>query len=596
MKRFTVTISLLLACLLVMSACGGGAGGGATTAAATTAAATTAAATTAAATEAATTAAPAEPESGFDADHNWLGPVTELTMTGVEAGGGFEEWKDLPIPKMLEKKTGVRLSWEQVTSEKWAVLLAAGDITDISRIGPSDIKTTSTLIQGGYIQDFESLLPQWGPNLLQNMGKQLEVSKAVHGGMYVIPTNTGPGGMLYYPMLKWKPYRDAGYPEIRDLDTLVEAFTKMVEVMPVTPEGKKVYAFSSFIDWGNSFLFFYPWGSALGYDNVGGWYWADQRTMELVNQLDDDKRSVYWWTIELMYKLNKLGLFDPDTFTQTWEEMTEKRAQQQVLFAHGFWDRPSLFDDDENLLDTYFPVPWEGAGVQGGAFNYLYEFGFVVSSKCKNPEAFVRLYDYCASYEGAILLYNGIEGEDWNVVDGVPMPTDQITADRKAGKDLGRLRGMGYGGANFLIGISGISVDPKYNTYVNFTASPAVQKLAYNELDLEVIDYFKADCMNDIIYNAIKAGKQYDMSKYNALVPKQLPAAPTDITRIATDISQLAAAEWGPNVVFATSDAEFRDLKQAAIAAFNDAGLAELNKWYADQWAEAKVKAEAFGN
>ena len=595
MKRFTSAATVLLALAFALSACGGGGAGATTTAApATTAATTTAAPATTKAAET-TTAAPAA-EAKFDADHNWLGPVTELTITGVEAGGAFEEWKDLPIPKMLEKKTGVRLSWEQVTNEKWAVLLSAGDLTDISRIGPSDKKTTATLIQGGYIQDFESLLPEWGPNLLQNMGKQLEVSKAVHGGMYVIPTNTGPGGMLYYPMLKWKPYRDAGYPEIRDLDTLVEAFSKMAETMPVTPEGKKVYAFSSFIDWGNTFLFFYPWGSALGYDNVGGWYWADQRTMELVNQLDDEPRSVYWWTIELMYKLNKLGLFDPDTFTQTWEEMLEKRSGQQVLFAHGFWDRPALFDDDEKLLDTYFPVPWEGAGVQGGAFNYLYEFGFVVSSKCKNPEAFVRLYDYCASYEGAILLYNGIEGEDWNVVDGVPMPTDQIIADRKAGKDLGRLRGFQYGGANFLIGISGISVDPKLNTYVNFTASPAVQKLSYNELDLEVIDYFKADSMSDIIYNAIKSGRQFDMSKYNALVPKQMPAASTDITRIATDIQQLAAAEWGPKVVFAASDSEFKTLKQQAIAAFNEAGLQELNKWYADNWAEAKVKAEAFGN
>jgi len=595
MRAFSATTAFLLVLALVLSACGGSGSGGNTgnaTAAATTAATTKAPETT---TKAATTTTAAAPESGFDAEHNWLGPVTELTILGVEAGGAFEERKDLPIPKMLEKKTGVRLSWTQVTSEKWAVMQSAGDLTDIVRIGASDIKTTSALKQGGYIYDFESLLAEWGPNLTANMGKQLEVSKAVHGGMYVIPTHTGPGGMLYYPMLKWKPYRDAGFPEIRDMNTLIEAFVKMVEVMPVTPEGKKVYAFSSFIDWGNTFPFFYPWGSALGYDNVGGWYWADQRTMELVNQLEDEPRSVYWWTIELMYRLNKLGLFDPDTFTQTWEEMLEKRNAQQVLFAHGFWDRPNIFDEDENLLDTFFPVRWEGAGVQGGAFNYLYEMGFVISSKCKEPEAAVRLYDYCASYEGAILLLNGIEGEDWNVVNGVPMPTDQIIADRKAGKDLGLTRGLGYGGYNFLIGISELDVDPRYNAYIDFNQSPAVQKLAYNDLENEVIEHFKAQSMNYIIYDAIKAGTQFDMSKYNTLVPKQIPAAPTDITRISTDIQQLAAAEWAPQIVFAKDDSEFQTLKQKAINAFHEAGLKELNNWFETNWEEAKVKAEAFG-
>ena len=597
MKKLIATISLLLAAVLALTACGGGSPSGTATTAAQ-AAETTAAQTTASAqaTAEATTAA-AEPggaEEGFDADHNWLGPVTELTIFGVEAGGDFDERKDLPIPKELEKKTGVRLTWSQGTNEKWALMQSAGDLTDIVRVGASDAKTTSALIQSGYIYDFDSLLEQWGPNLMANMGKQLEVSKAVHGGMYLIPTNTGPGAMLYYPMLKWIPYRDAGYPEIRDMDTLIEAFVKMTEVMPVTPEGKKVYAFSSFIDWGNTFPFFYPWASALGYDSVGGWSWADQETMELVHQLSDDSRSVYWWTVELMYRLNKLGLFDPDTFTQTWEEMLEKRKAQQVLFAHGFWDRPALFNEDEELLDTYFPVRWEGAGVQGGAFNYLYEMGFVISSKCKNPEAAVRLYDYCASFEGAELILNGIEGEDWNLVNGVPLPTDAIIEARKAGTDLGKTRGIGYGGYNFLVGISGLTVDPRYDAYVDFTYAPEVQRLAYNELDNEIIKYFSADYINDIIYDAIASGKQHDMSKYDALVPKQIPTPPTDITRISTDIQQLAAAEWAPNLVYAKSDAEFQSLKEEAIAAFNEAGLAEMNQWYATNWEEAKVKAAAF--
>jgi hypothetical protein len=118
--------------------------------------------------------------------------------------------------------------------------------------------------------------------------------------------------------------------------------------------------------------------------------------------------------------------------------------------------------------------------------------------------------------------------------------------------------------------------------------------MAYNELDNEIIEHFKTDSINNIIYDAIKSGSQYDMSSYDALVPKQIPAAPLDITRISTDIQQLAAAEWAPKVVFAANDNEFQNMKQQAIAAFNEAGLAELTEWYQTNWTEAKTKAEAF--
>jgi hypothetical protein len=42
------------------------------------------------------------------------------------------------------------------------------------------------------------------------------------------------------------------------------------------------------------------------------------------------------------------------------------------------------------------------------------------------PEAAIRLFDYCASFDGVELLYNGIEGEDWNMVNGTPVFTDEI--------------------------------------------------------------------------------------------------------------------------------------------------------------------------
>jgi hypothetical protein len=539
--------------------------------------------------------APREVAGSFDADHNWTGDVVEIDIQGWEAGAEFNDSLDTPVARYLTRKTGVKINWLQVNSDKWALQMSSGDLPDVVRFGPSDVKTSSTLVSGGYLVDFEQYLDRWGPNLKANMSKQLAVSKAVHGGMYVIPTNTGAGAMLYYPMLKWKPYRDAGFPEISDVDSFVQALVKMVNTKPMTGDGKKVYGLSGFIDWGNALPFFYPWASAFGYDIVFVFGLADYQTMELVNQLDDDPRSVYWKTIEMMYKANRAGILDPDLFTQTWEEFIEKRNAEQILYSLGFWDRPTVRDENMNILDTYAPVPWKGGSVQGGAFNYLYEAGLAITKNCRYPDAVVRLYDYTSSFDGVELLYNGIQGEDWNLVNGKPRPTDAILEARKTGQDLMRTRGIGYGGANFLIALSQLTVDPRYDSCINFMMIPEIANMAYTDLDQEVVRHFGTLTMEEIIYNEIEKGSMKDMSNYNALVPRMVSAMPTGITRIQTNIQQLAAAEWASKVVYARNDAEFASLKAQAIAAFKEAGLDELNKWYQDTWTEAREKAAGLG-
>jgi multiple sugar transport system substrate-binding protein len=539
--------------------------------------------------------APKEVAGSFDADHNWTGDVVEISIQGIEAGAEFNDALDTPVARYLTKKTGVKINWLQVTNEKWALQMSSGDLPDVVRVNPPTDKAWSTLISAGYLVDFEQYLDKWGPNLRANMSKQLAVSKAVHGGMYVIPTNTGPGAMLYYPMLKWTPYKNAGYPEISGTDSFIQALVKMVNTKPVTDDGKKVYGLSGFIDWGNTFSFFFPWASVLGYDNVFTFGYADFQTMDLVNQLDDDPRSVYWKTIEMMYKANHAGILDPDLFTQTWEELIEKLNGEQILYAHGFWHRPTIRDVDMNILDTYAPVPWKGGSVQGGAFNYLYEMGLAITKNCKYPDAVVRLYDYTSSFDGAELIYNGVPGEDWNIVNGKPRPTDAILEARKAGQDLMRSKGLDYGGANFLITISQLAVDPRYDAYINFLKIPEVANLAYTEVDQEIVRHYGTLTMEDIIYNEIGKGSMKDMSSYNSLVSKMLSVMPNDITRIQTNVQQLAAAEWASRVVYAKNDAEFASLKAQAIAAFKEAGLDELNKWYQDTWAEAKKKAADLG-
>jgi hypothetical protein len=467
----------------------------------------------------------------------------------------------------LTKKTGVKINWLQVTNEKWALQMSSGDLPDVIRFGGSDTKTTSPLISGGYLVALDDYIEKWGPNLKANMAKQLAVSKAVHGGdhIYAIPVNTGPASMLYYPIIKWTWYKDVGYPEINDLDSFLAVLKMMVDKHPATADGKKTYGVSCFIDWGNLFPFFYPYLSVLGYDWALNFAAADFQTSELVNQFGDDPRSVFWEVVSFMYKANQLGIFDPDTFTQTAEEHYDKQDADQLSFRLGFWDRGTVKDENDEIVDVFVPVPWKGGSVQGGAFNYLYEFGFAVTKNCKYPDAVVRLYDYLASFDGVELIYNGIQGEDWNLVDGRPRPTDAILEARRTGQDLVKTRGIGYGDTNFLAPLSAITIDPRYDSYVNFTANPDIASLAHNPFDLEFAQHYGALSVNEVIQDRVDRGEMKDMGNYNALIARMVPTPPTDMQRIATNIQQLAAAEWAPKCVFARNDAEFASLKAQAL-------------------------------
>jgi ABC-type glycerol-3-phosphate transport system substrate-binding protein len=544
-------------------------------------------------------AAPKELAGSFDADHNWTGEIVEISFHAVNAGASYQEARDTPVAKMLEKKTGVRINWVQVDQEKWALQKSSGDFPDVIRVGAGPSTDSATLIKNGYILPLDDLIEKWGPNLRANLAKQLAVSKAVHGNgekIYIIPTNTGPSQYLYFPMIRWEWYKELGYPEIEGLDGFLAVLKKMVDAHPYTESGKKVYGVSSFIDWGNMFPFYYPYASVLGYDITAGFGLTSFETNEMVCQLEDDPRSVFWQVTKFLYQANQLGLFDPDTFTQGWNEETAKYHEGQVCFTLGFWDRGSLFATEYNKEGKGFvPVPWKGGSVQGNAFQYLYEMGQMITKNCKYPDAVVRLFDYASSFDGAELLFNGIKGEDWDLVNGRPEFSSAMLDAIRTGVDTALTRGIGYGNVNHLITLSTTTKDPRIDSFVQFTQNPEIAALSNSALDVDFTGYYGASSIKQVLDEAVNRGYMKDMRNYNTLAARLMPPMPTNITRIQDNLTALAAAEWAPRLVYAKNDAEYNSLRAQAIAAFKEAGLDEYTTWIMTNWNNAVAQAKTMG-
>jgi hypothetical protein len=539
---------------------------------------------------------PKEVSGSFDANHNWQGDVVEIHIQGIEAGATLVPTAETAVARALTKKTGVKIIWEQASSEKWALQMSSGDLPDVVRFAAADTVTSSALIKGGHIVPLDAQIDKWGPNLKANLEKQLAISKAVHGGehIYIIPMNTGVSGNDF-PCIRWDWYRELGYPEIHNLDEYLQVLKRMVDAHP-TEGGKKVYGVSSFINWGNSVPFFSPYGIFLGYGGVTNLGLTDFESKEIVSQLEDDPRSVFWAVVKFLYNANQLGIFDPDSFTQTWEIEVEKYHAGQLCATMGMWDRGGYYTQDHAAeLKGFAAVPWKGGYVAGGAYSYLGGFGMAVSKNCKYPDAVIRLYDYAASFDGVELLYNGIQGEDWTYVNGKPMFTDPTLNAMKAGVDLWSTRGIGYGGTNFLIPLSGLTKDPRYDSYVDFRNNPDIAALSNNPLDEEYCRHYGVVSVQQVWDEAIARGDIKNQKNSNTLAPILFPSTPTNITRIDTNLTQLAVADWGPKMVFARNDVEFNSLKAQALAAFKEAGLAEYTKWLTDSWNTAKARAVSMG-
>lgn len=82
-------------------------------------------------------------------------------------------------------------------------------------------------------------------------------------GIYAIPSEvssnapTEPGESLeptFGPYVRWDAYKAAGYPEIKDLDGLLDVLKQMQEAVPTSDSGKPTYALSFFKDWDGNMM------------------------------------------------------------------------------------------------------------------------------------------------------------------------------------------------------------------------------------------------------------------------------------------------------------------------------------------------------
>lgn len=354
-------------------------------------------------------------------------------------GGGDEsETITLNIYSQLANFSGEQKGWSaKVALDKFNVIMniipegdgvfqtrmESGDLGDIVIWG-SDGSQYQQAVAAGLLYDWEedNLLTEYGPYIAEHMSNALEKNREINGGkLYgfghnVAPSSDDHDAFFYTWDLRWDLYKELGYPEYKTLDDFVEVLADMKEICPTDENGNETYAVSLWPDWdGNMVMYVKALATAYwGYDELGiGLYDADNGQFH--GALEEN--GPYLQSLKFFNNLYQRGLLDPNSMTQTYDEMSEKLIAGGTFFSIFNYAGCLSYNTPEHVAQNKMMMSWMpsdatpivyGLSTLGG--NRVWSIG----ANTQYPELCMELINWFCTPEGCMTYNYGPQGLTWD--------------------------------------------------------------------------------------------------------------------------------------------------------------------------------------
>ncbi|MGN1141921.1 MAG: hypothetical protein ACI4TF_12020 [Oliverpabstia sp.] len=381
--------------------------------------------------------------------------VFTIGMPFANYGNGIHTDKNAFL-QLLKDELNVELEFVIYDNDALSMMAASGDVCDMMILSASTKSTLLQVISSGALLPLDDLLEEYGQNILKNIPDAIEAVRSDDGKVYCLPTsvvlaNDTPRENGWIGIrARYDVYKAIGSPEITSEDDFLEVAKMMVDYERERTGKDDIYAFSSFVDWGTwPYYICYPFMQGLMNTYTGAY---DRETGEYVDEYMDEN-SAFWNGIEFYNKAYRMGIFDIDGMTQKFSQYQEKAAAGKVL-VDIYEGNPDPAICGEDAIMTY--LPGTAFPVLCGTYEVAYPVGYMeeqsraISAKCENPELAMQVWNFMDSEVGALSLMNGVQGEDWEYVDGVPQITETVLEKYKNGEAADYLADRT--GANFCYG------------------------------------------------------------------------------------------------------------------------------------------------
>ncbi len=546
---------------------------------------------------------PAEPEE--PADPAELPTVTILAHLGNVQNGTFRD-------KLFQEIAGVNLEIIPWDDAKYQAIIQSGDLPDILMTFDTELPD---LIEAGWIvqlDEYMDQIPSYYFNEENHESMQMwwdahPEYDGQHWGMNhegshaAVPNNYAE----YYdgnemPRLRWDAYAAAGYPEISDLDSLLEALKLMQEAVPELPvveeEGaepvmKKTYAIvldGEIETWDDNKWWVHA-GALMGMQNWNSKgkymvYW-DKVEGEPMYMYEDG--SAVYDAMKFYFKAAQAGLVDPDSMS--YDASTQWNNQKAYAVS-------AVSNQRMNSNAGFMALPLENSKfIYDLDVAYFPNRQMTITKDCDDIEAALRVMEFFANPESMFPYFWGPQGVAWDLdANNNLVVTDIGLENLLATGDLSGITfetGDTWQFQGSAVPTSWYSEMPNwYDGEGNKASFWLLNHPTYCKVNFETnatigafCDHFGVATVKEYL-DGFEGLINYD-EKINPVFP-----TPDEAMQLQVDALSQLSINYGWKMIWAKDEAEWEALWDEMCAEMEANGAREVYEWAAD------VVSAAYGN
>ena len=362
---------------------------------------------------------------------------------------------------ILKKKFNVELNIIPEGDGVFETRMTSGNLGDIVVWGADNDKyplaVKNNLLFGW---EDDNVLDEYGPYIKKNMPdalkKNKELTKTITNGasdkLYGFGANVALNSkdhesFFYTWDTRWDLYKKLGYPKIKNLQDYHKMLKNMQKLCPSDDSGNKVYAVSLWPDWDDAMVMYVKAMATAyyGYDELAlGLY--DPTNGKYHDALEEN--GPY---LEMMKWFNDLyqdGLIDPDSMTQTYDEMIAKVQNGGTLFSIFNYSGSLGYNTKEHTSAgklMYCMKPEDASPIVYGMNTQGGDRVWSIGAKTEYPEKCMEIINYLATPEGRMTMEYGPKGYTWDYDDQKHAYLTDV--GMKCQKDKNTTMGGGYKGS-----------------------------------------------------------------------------------------------------------------------------------------------------
>lgn len=330
---------------------------------------------------------------------------------------------------ILRDKLGIELNIIPDGDSVFETRMESGNLGDLVVWGADNDKYPLA-VKNNLLFNWEEddLLDTEGEYIKKNMPDALKKNKeltktitngasdALYGfGANVALSSKDHESFFYTWDIRWDLYKQLGYPKVKNLDDYRKLLNDMQKINSKDDAGNKVYAVSLWPDWDDAMVMYVKaFATAYyGYDELAlGLY--DPKTGTYYDALQDD--GPYLEILQWFNKLYQDGLIDPDSMSQTYDQMIEKVQNGGTLFSIFNYSGSLGYNTKEHTSAgklMYSMKPEDASPIVYGMNTQGGDRIWSIGAKTEYPELCMAILNWLSTPEGRMTAEYGPKDVCW---------------------------------------------------------------------------------------------------------------------------------------------------------------------------------------